>query len=76
MCIRDSSYTYISRREHSALQKVFQKQARSEPAMIEQVLAHFDEKYGGIEGYLLHIGVTPEEIEQVRTALLTPACGE
>lgn len=70
------SYTYISRREHSALQKVFQKQAHSEPAMMEKVLVHLEEKYGGVEGYLLHIGVTAEEMEQVRASLLIPVCGE
>lgn len=69
------SYTYISRRIHSKLEKVFQKQARSEPAMMEQVLAHFEENYGGILGYLSSIGVTNAEISRVQNALLAKEPG-
>ena len=69
------SYTYISRRTHSKLEKVFQKQARSEPAMMEQVLAHFEENYGGILGYLSSIGVTNAEISRVQNALLAKEPG-
>lgn len=39
-----------------------------------EVLAHLDERYGGVEPYLLHAGVSPQDIERLRARLL-PAEG-
>src|SRR5262249_48368933 len=40
-----------------------------------EVLAYLDERYGSPEVYLLHAGVTPEEIARLRARLL-PGIGE
>lgn len=35
-----------------------------------EVLSHLDERYGGVEPYLLQAGVTPEEIDRIRSRLV------
>jgi len=37
-----------------------------------EVLAHLDERYGGVEGYLLQAGVSPQDIERLRVRLIDP----
>lgn len=38
--------------------------------VMEDVLDHLDERYGGVEAYLLEAGVTPEEIRRLRARLV------
>jgi protein-tyrosine phosphatase len=37
-----------------------------------EVLDHLDERYGGVEGYLLQAGVTPDDLDRLRARLLSP----
>jgi protein-tyrosine phosphatase len=39
------------------------------------LLGHLDEQYGGVEGYLQHIGLTADEIGALRTALFDDGTG-
>ena len=45
---------------------------RSEPANMEEALAHLHTVYGGAEGYLRHIGLDGAEIAALRQKLLGP----
>ena len=38
-----------------------------------EVLDHLDERYGGVEAYLRHAGVSDEDLARLRTRLLAPA---
>ena len=38
-----------------------------------EVLSHLDERYGGVEAYLLFAGVSPRDIDLLRARLLAPA---
>ena len=42
---------------------------KTQPQFMLDVLAHLDARYGGIRGYLLAVGLTELEIEQIRTRL-------
>lgn len=42
------------------------------PAMILSLLAHLDERYGGVINYLIHAGVSMKTQAQIRTRLLRP----
>lgn len=35
-----------------------------------EVLAHLDTRYGGVEGYLRHIGVSPDDVQRLRDRLI------
>jgi protein-tyrosine phosphatase len=37
-----------------------------------EVLVHLDERYGGVESYLLQAGVSPRDIERLRARLIDP----
>lgn len=37
-----------------------------------EVLSHLDERYGGVEPYLLQAGVSPDEIERIRARVIDP----
>lgn len=43
---------------------------RCPPAQIENMLAHLDQHYGGVTGYLYDIGLTDQEITQLKQRLL------
>lgn len=45
----------------------------SVPESMEAALCHMNEKYGGVEGYLLDCGVAPETLEKLRAKLLEDA---
>jgi protein-tyrosine phosphatase len=38
-----------------------------------EVLDHLTDRYGGVEGYLLHVGVPPDDLARLRDRLLAPA---
>ena len=40
------------------------------PQVMLEVLEHLDERYGGVEAYLLQTGVTPEDIARLRERLI------
>ena len=40
------------------------------PGALERTLDHLDEKYGGVEGYLHDVGITDEQIEAIRSAMV------
>jgi len=40
------------------------------PEVILKTLDHLDKHYGGVEGYVLGIGITTEQIESLRSALV------
>jgi protein-tyrosine phosphatase len=42
----------------------------ADPAAMTDTLRHADERYGGVAGYLRDVGISPAEIEAVRTRLL------
>jgi hypothetical protein len=44
--------------------------AKCPPAFTEQIKEYLDTKYGGVEGYLLSIGVSKEKQEKIRNRLL------
>jgi protein-tyrosine phosphatase len=46
------------------------ERVRCPPAQIENMLAHLDERYGGVEGYLRTVGLSEEEIAQLKDRLL------
>jgi protein tyrosine/serine phosphatase len=50
------------------------QQARFEPRaeVMLEVLSHLDQRYGGVEPYLLRAGVTPEDIARIRARLVPP----
>jgi hypothetical protein len=39
------------------------------------MLAHLNERQGGAEPYLLGAGVTPDQLDRIRTRLVEPAHG-
>ncbi len=39
---------------------------------MQAVLAHLDQTYGGVAGYLAAAGVSPAVLAQIRTQLLAP----
>ncbi len=41
--------------------------------VMEEVLDHLDQRYGGVEPYLLGAGVSPDDIERIRRRLVAPA---
>jgi hypothetical protein len=41
-----------------------------------EVLAGLEERYGGVEGYLLEAGVSRADLDRLRQRLLTPAAQE
>lgn len=45
---------------------------RARPEVMLEVLAHVDERYGGAEGYLLEVGVSPDDLIRLRTRFIDP----
>ena len=50
---------------------MFDMLIQSPPETMAQMLAHLDEKYGGIRPYLRHIGLTDAQLDRIRQQLVT-----
>jgi protein-tyrosine phosphatase len=51
----------------------FDRMIQSPRETMEHVIAHLDQRYGGFSGYLETIGITADQIEQLRANLLQTA---
>ena len=47
-----------------------ERRSRRRPAISAGTLKHLEERYGGIEGYVRSAGLTPEQIETLRHAVV------
>ena len=54
--------------------KDFQDEA-CHPATMELTLDYLDERYGGVTGYLMDVGVTDDQLEAIRSAMTTESPG-
>jgi protein-tyrosine phosphatase len=65
---------YLNFLSHKKPEAVLE-QIRCPAAQIHNMLAHLEERYAGIAGYLKEIGLTPDEIERIRGRLRGSATG-
>lgn len=63
--LREPYLAAFPREREATLERV-----RCPPAQIENMLAHLDERYGGVTGYLHEIGMTGQEIQKLEQRLL------
>lgn len=48
------------------------RRGRARPGVMLEVLAGVDDRYGGVEGYLLGAGVAPDTLDRLRSRMLAP----
>jgi protein-tyrosine phosphatase len=69
---RDEEWLANGPGERADREQALVRFAPTRQVMLE-VLDHLDQRYGGVEGYLLQAGVSAEDLDRLRARLLSPA---
>jgi protein-tyrosine phosphatase len=73
-CLRPRNQEWLERGpgDRAEREALLLRYAPTADVMLE-VLDHVTERYGGVEAYLLHAGVAPDDLARLRARLLTPS---